>query len=260
MTLLPGPSPTTPQPDSPAPHALTLRGAAWGIRHCVIHAVAERVRLPWWLGNVQERVVFYAGTAAIGSFVLAIAKAALLVNSPSLFLLANVLFTLGISAAKGVVVVRYRRVPRAHTGRGVLHHPTAVIAGILLATVSAVYVALCLPLLIGDKGTPYFDQAAAIGLAAIAFVEFGIALTGTLRASRKQPVLVITRTINLANALVMIALAQAALLSFSATGDYATGLGITSTAFGTASALLGVVLVWRFRPVGRARIGSTDDR
>ena len=89
-----------------------------------------------------------------------------------------------------------------------------------------------------------FEPLVAEILALIAFVELGFAITAAIRMRRsKQPLVRSIRVVNVGSALVLIVLAQAAILSFATTVESSWGVGVSALLFGGTAMLGGVALV-----------------
>ncbi|MGI9825026.1 hypothetical protein [Agromyces sp. Marseille-Q5079] len=217
-------------------------------------------RPPWWLATKEERAFFYAGVSALFNAVFAAAKLLLFLLEPNLFLLANVLFSLGVGAAKAIAVGSYRRSRRSATDRApsiAEQYRASTLIGAVLTGSAIVYIALCLPLLIETKVGFAFEPLIAEILALIAFIELGFAITGTIRTRHsKQPLVKSIRIVNLGSGLILLVLAQAAILSFASTADSSWGVGISAMLFGGSTVLCGLYLVIGSIVRGRA----TGDR
>jgi len=207
---------------------------------------AERFTAPWWLATRDERAIFYAGVSVLFSVVLAGAKFWLFLFEPSFFLIANVLFTIGVAIAKAVAVGAYRRASSSADAAAIPigdQFRATLVIGIVLAVSAVVYMGLCLPLLLGDEVSTTFDPIVAEILALIAFIEIGTAITGVIRTRHaRQPIVKAIRVVNLGSSCVMIVLAQAAILSFTSTESWSWGVGISAMLFGGAALLGGVYL------------------
>ena len=166
---------------------------------------------------------------------------------PNLFLLANVLFSLGVGVAKALAVRSYRRArssEHAAAPSAVEQYRAAARIGMVLTASAALYVGLCLPLLLGTTVSVAFEPLVAEILALIAFVELGFAITAAIRMRRsKQPLVRSIRVVNVGSGLVLLVLAQAAILSFATTVESSWGVGISALLFGGATLLGGVSLV-----------------
>ena len=89
-----------------------------------------------------------------------------------------------------------------------------------------------------------FEPLVAEILALIAFVELGFAITAAIRMRRsKQPLVRSIRVVNVGSALVLLVLAQAAILSFATTVESSWGVGVSAMIFGGATVLGGLSLV-----------------
>ena len=212
-------------------------------------------RTPWWLATMDERSFFYAGISSLFNLLFAAAKLVLFLLEPNLFLLANVLFSLGVGLAKALAVGSYRRArssEHAAAPSAVAQYRAATKIGVVLTASAALYVGLCLPLLLGKTVSVAFEPLVAEILALIAFVELGIAITAAIRMRRsKQPLVRSIRVVNVGSALVLLVLAQAAILSFASDVESSWGVGVSAMIFGGATMLGGLSLV--FHSARRAR-------
>ena len=103
-----------------------------------------------------------------------------------------------------------------------------------------------------------FEPLVAEILALIAFVELGFAITAAIRMRRsKQPLVRSIRVVNVGSALVLLVLAQAAILSFASTVESSWGVGVSALLFGGATMLGGLSLV--IHSARRARALLVDD-
>ena len=204
-------------------------------------------RTPWWLATMDERSFFYAGVSALFNLLFAAGKLVLFLVEPNLFLLANVLFSLGVGLAKAIAVRTYRRArssEHADAPTAVEQYQGATRIGIVLTASAMLYVGLCLPLLMGTTVSVAFEPLVAEILALIAFVELGFAITAAIRMRRsKQPLVRSIRVVNVGSAMVLLVLAQAAILSFATTVESSWGVGVSAMIFGSATVLGGVSLV-----------------
>ncbi|KQO97475.1 hypothetical protein ASF30_13645 [Leifsonia sp. Leaf264] len=195
---------------------------------------------------MDERSFFYAGVSALFNLLFAVGKLVLFLVEPNLFLLANVLFSLGIGIAKATAVAAYRRArssEHAAAPSTVEQYRAATRIGIVLSAAAALYVGLCLPLLTGATVSVDFEPLVAEILALIAFVELGFAITAAIRMRRsKQPLVRSIRVVNVGSGLVLIVLAQAAILSFATTVESSWGVGISALLFGGTTVLGGLFL------------------
>src|SRR6478736_2979506 len=218
-------------------------------------------RTPWWLATMDERSFFYAGISALFNLLFAAAKLVLFLVEPNLFLLANVLFSLGVGLAKALAVRTYRRSRSAEhrpAPSAIEQYRAATRIGIVLTSSAVLYVGLCLPLLVGTSVSVAFEPLVAEILALIAFVELGFAITAAIRMRRsKQPLVRSIRVVNVGSALVLLVLAQAAILSFASTVESSWGVGVSAMIFGGATVFGGLSLVIHSaRRAGALRDGS----
>jgi hypothetical protein len=216
--------------------------------------------MPWWLASMDERSFFYAGVSALFNLLFAAAKLVLFLVEPNLFLLANVLFSLGVSAAKAIAVGSYRRSrssEHADAPSAIAQYRAATRIGIVLSASAVLYVGLCLPLLMGTSVSVAFEPLVAEILALIAFVELGFAITAAIRMRRsKQPLVRSIRVVNVGSALVLVILAQAAILSFATTAESSWGVGVSAMIFGGATVVGALSLI--FHSARRVRELSSE--
>jgi len=182
---------------------------------------------------------------------VAVWKTALIVVSPSLFLLANLVFTIGVVAAK-VVAIRAHAAMRANaTGAGTAdasrHHRSAYRAiGALVSMLSIAYVLSCLPMALGTSRAEAYDRHIAVLIATVTFVELVLSVHGAMSARRNKDLLVeAIKLTNLAASLILLVLTQTALMSFAYRGDATVYNGVCGMVFGSVAALIGVYMLAR---------------
>ncbi|MFT4051202.1 MAG: hypothetical protein QM677_03010 [Microbacterium sp.] len=190
----------------------------------------------------------YLSAAAIPSHLLMGGwKGALLIVSPSLFMLANVLFTLGLAGVKLIVVLadgRHRR-----TGDDAVLTRAYRAGGLVLLLLSLVYAGLCLPLLLGQASTERYSYEVAIAIATVTFVELGFSIHGFVSSRRRGDLLMeAVKLSNLAAALIFLVLTQTALLSMTSETDHSRYNGICGIVMGAGAALIGLRLLLRRVP------------
>lgn len=198
--------------------------------------------------DTGRRTIYLAAMAIPGHLLMAGSKTLVLLFSFSAFMTANILFTFGLAVIKVLVVAADRRAVR----RGIT---TAIprayrTTGLLVLILSIAYVVSCLPLALGHNTSDRYDENVAIAIAAIAFTELGFSVHGLLASRRNDDVLMeAIKLSNLASSLVLIVLAQTALLSMSAatTEDPSRYNGVCGVALGTLAALIGAYMLTRSR-------------
>ncbi|MDN3310348.1 hypothetical protein QWJ90_05360 [Microbacterium oryzae] len=169
-------------------------------------------RLASAMKDTGRRNVVLAAAAVPVHVTVAGSKTLVLLGHFSTFIAANVLFTLGMAAVKILVVRAHRSEEGGHGTEAALR--TYRISGILLTSMAAVYTVACIPLALGEQVRVGYDRYVAIALAVIALVELGLAIHGFFSARRLGDVLMrAVKLGNMAAALVLLVLAQTALLS-----------------------------------------------
>lgn len=206
-------------------------------------------RLPWWLATKDERSIFYAGMSGLLNLGLALMKFLLFILSPSSFLIANVVFSFGVFVEKLIAVRTYRM---SRLSANAVEPPledqyrATLKVGVVLAISAALYMGLCLPLILGEAVALSFDPLIAEILALVAFTEIGIAIVGVVRTRHAtQPLVKAIRVVNLSSSLVLLVLAQAAILSFASTEEWGWGVGLSALIFGAIAFLSGIYLIVR---------------
>ena len=188
-----------------------------------------------------------------GTLLMAAWKGALFVVAPSLFLLATVVFTVGVAVAKAGVI-RSHVTARRRASRGEIvdvaeaERRTYRATGILVTVLSLLYAVSFLPLLLGHSTAAHYGKWPAIIIAAITFGEIGLAMHGTISARHNRDRLTeAVKLTNLACGLVLLTLTQSALLSLEPDVDYGNANGISGVVFGSLAALVGGWMIWRSR-------------
>lgn len=160
--------------------------------------------------------------------------------SPDWFLLANIVFATGVIAAK-VYLLRRRVLLRtlqpdvAKRAEVVAYRRT----GVLIVALSAAYLLTLLPAMLGTHTFLGHDRVAAITLTVVAFTELTLSFVAA-NAGRKdtEPIASAIRRMNIAMAVIMMALAQSALVT--AFGDDGSPTGTSAAvAFGLIAAAIG---------------------
>lgn len=174
------------------------------------------------LRNKEQRWAATGMASAAGTLVLAAIKALLGVYAASAFLALNALFSVTAAIAKIIIV------------RGDGAHLRS--AGIVLNAGSIPLALYCAGMVFAGWGSnAHYDNIAGITVAAGAFADFGLAISGIVSARKMDRVhFMALKQVNLACALVMVQLAQVALLSFAGettcTSELANGvMGLACT-------------------------------
>lgn len=224
------------RPGRPAAQSQTRDGAAL------------RVPLVVRMRDTGRRNVYFSAAAIPGHVAMAGWKGSLMFVSPSLFILANALFTLGLAGAKTLIVVSDRRVQRGSTTAA----RTAYRAGgVLLIVLAAAYIASCIPYLVGSDSTGEYEYVIAIAIATVTFAELGFSFHGFFSSRKRGDILMeMNKLGNLAASLVLLVLTQTALLSMASEGDHTFYNGLCGVIMGSVVVLIGVYMLVRRVPVG----------
>lgn len=212
---------------------------------------ASRVLLA--MRDTSRRNIYFSAAAIPGHLLLAGWKGGLLIVSPSLFMLANVLFTLGLAAIKVLIVVADRRMSRAGDASADRH--AYRVTGVILLVLSVAYLVCCLPIALGYTSTERYSYEIAIAIAAVTFAELGFSIHGFFSSRRRGDLLMeAVKLGNLAASLVLLVLTQTALLSMAATGDHSRFNGLCGIimGFGVASIAVRMLLGPATREPGRS--------
>lgn len=227
-----------------APAGIPVGARSWVGR--IVHdaGAAFRHRVP--------RLFLLAHVSLLTSTVVLIAKAVVLVVAPSWFLLANVAFATGVLVTKIVVLSHWRRGrTRAPTERAHVARQLYAWTGIAALALGSLYIVMCLPTVFGERMSGTHDLWAGIIIAAVAFTELVLCIIGLVTGRRDaDPLASSIRRLNLCSALVLIVLAQSALLS-AITPEAQTLNGFTGIAFGALVVMLGAGPLHRHREVLR---------
>lgn len=230
--------------DNTAPAGIPAGVRSWA-RHIVRDVgAAFRHRVP--------RLFLLAHVSLLTSTVVLIAKGVLLVVAPSWFLLANVVFATGILATKIMVLLNWRLGrKRTPTERARVARQLYARTGIAVLALGIVYVVMCLPTVFGERMSGTQELWAGIVIAAVAFTELVLCIIGLITGRRDaDPLASSIRRLNLCSTLVLIVLAQSALLSAIAP-ESQTLNGFTGIAFGALVVMLGAGPLHRHREVLR---------
>lgn len=220
-----------------------------------MNALLREVRSGALLRDKTRRALFFTAASIPGSVAMAAWKGALFLVAPSLFLLATVLFNLGVIAAKTLVVrthVSARR-RRALAEGGVesvreQHRRAYRTTGILVTVLSLLYTLSFIPLFFASAEKISYDRPVAVLIAAITFAELGLAIHGTVSARRNRDLLSeAVKLTNVAAGLVLLTLTQSALLSLEKDIDAGHANAVSGVVFGTVAVGIGVSMLVRSR-------------
>lgn len=207
--------------------------------------------------DTGRRNIYLSAASIVSHLLLAGGKTVLMVVSPSLFMLANVVFTFGLAMVKLVVVLadRHWRV------RGDDSVPLRAyrLIGLVLLALALSYVVLCVPLALGHARPERheYEITIAISIATLAFVELGLSIHGLAASRRGRDVLMeAVKLTNVAAALILLVLTQTALLAMTSEVDHSRYNGVCGIIMGTGGALIGLRMLLRRRPVRRAAAES----
>ena len=192
------------------------------------------------------RLLLLARFSLVPTLVFLIAKVALWFASPNWFLLAYILFSSGIVLTKAWILLRNRQHARlSFRARRVADRALYRRTGVILLALAIGVVLTSVPVLLGDTVPPSSDFWIGIAIAAVAFTEITLSLIGFVTGRRDGHLIASAlRRVNLASELMLLALAQAALLSALAPGyDAVNGLAVVL--LGTVCALLGAGMLYR---------------
>jgi len=200
-----------------------------------------------------RRALLFTMVSIPGALAMAAWKAALFVIAPSYFLLATVVFTIGVAVAKAGIIrshvfVKKREIAGSAVDTGAAQERAYRATGALVLGLSAVYALSFLPQLTGAEDTIAYDRPVAIIIAAITFGEIGLAIHGTVSAKRNRDLLTeAVKLTNLAAGLVLIPLTQSALLSIEPQLESGIANAFSGILFGTLAAGVGAWMLCRSR-------------
>lgn len=204
--------------------------------------------------NKTRRAILFTILSIPGALLMAAWKAAVFVITPSLFLMATVLFAVGSVVAKSRVVAAHVSARRRESAGSHHHDPelsrrTYRSTGVIVTALAGLYTGSFLPMLTGDTDSVRYDQPVAIAIAAITFGELGLAIHGTVSARRNSDFLVeAVKLTNLAGGLVLLTLTQSALLSIDPDVEAGNANAISGLVFGSLATAIGGWMIWRSRP------------
>ncbi|MGO2660606.1 hypothetical protein [Mycetocola reblochoni] len=187
--------------------------------------------------------MYFSAAAIPGHVAMAGWKGSLLLVSPSLFVLANAVFTLGLAGAKTLIVVADRR-GRAGSRRSA--RTAYRTGGALLLVLALAYTAGCLPYLLGAERTGDYDRPVALAIATLAFAELGLSIHGLVSSRRRGDLLMeLNKLGNLSASLVLLVLTQTALLSMTDERDLSFYNGLCGAIMGALVALIATFMLLR---------------
>lgn len=200
--------------------------------------------------DVVNRWLLTTCLSIAGSVLFTVAKMALGLMSASSFLFANGLYNLGVAASKALCLRGYLQgheigqaggeEERLRVERGMYRT-----VGIIVAVFGALYAAHGAGMVFFGVGAGVsYGQVEGISIATLAFTEIGLAIGGLFSVKAKgEPALAALKLTNMANSLVAMSLAQAALLSFSASDAPSVANGLGALFFGAGAAVAGAFMV-----------------
>ncbi|WP_159501479.1 hypothetical protein [Microbacterium sp. 18062] len=193
------------------------------------------------LRDAGRRNVYFSAAAIPGHLAMAGWKGGLMLIAPSLFILGNVVFTLGLVGVKTLIVASDRRDRR---GSATAAKRAYRCGGALLVVLAAIYIACCIPYPGGSKATDEYDPVVAIAIAAVTFVELGFSVHGLVSSRKRKDLLMeLNKLGNLAASLILLVLTQTALLSMASEADHTFSNALCGLAMGSAVALIGVYML-----------------
>lgn len=210
-----------------------------------VPAVARVLGVSWIARflDAGRRHVYLSMAAIPGNVATAGWKLSLFVIEPSVFVLANAAFSLGIASSKALVLLADRRAHRGAPGavRTAYRAASAILLGL-----AVVYGLSCLPLLLGVDRTADYGHDVAIAIASVSFAELTAAVVGLVSSRRRRDLLMeLNMLCNVSAGLVLLVLTQTALLSMSGDGDHRTYNGLCGTIMVVIIAGIGTVMLLR---------------
>jgi hypothetical protein len=208
------------------------------------------------------RLFFFAGVSVGLGIVMLVAKLALFVATPDWFLLANIVFASGAVGTKIYLLRRratIRRMSIADAKRA--ERRAYVQTGWAIIVLSALYLLTLAPALLGASTFHGQELWSGIAIAVVAFTELILSLIAAVSGRRDlEPIASAIRRMNLATAIVLIALAQSALIAAVGPSGAQTSAP-TALGFGTAAAVVGAGMLVRIRRIPSAQLpaGAAED-
>jgi len=209
-----------------------------------------------------RRAVLFTMVSIPGTLLMATWKAALFVVAPSLFLLATVIFTVGVAVAKAGVIRSHVAAQRRQRASGTVdatdyQRRTYRATGLMVLVLSGLYTLSFLPFLLGDSTEVDYGRELAIIIAAVTFGELILAVHGTISARRNSDLLTeAVKLTNLAAGLILLTLTQSALLSLEPTVNAGNANAISGLVFGSLAAAVGGWMLWRSRVATSTDLGA----
>lgn len=189
--------------------------------------------------DTSRRNIYFSAASIPGHLAMAAWKGILLVVSVSLFMAANVAFTLGLALVKFLVVTAAGQ-DRAETARRRVYR----LCGGIVLTLALAYAVCCIPLALGLTSAERYSPTVSIAIATVAFSELGFSIHGFVSARRHRDLLMeAVKLSNLAASLILLVLAQTALLSTSATEDHSVYDGVCGIVMGLGAAAVGLHMI-----------------
>jgi hypothetical protein len=159
-----------------------------------------------------------------------------------------VVFSLGLVALRVLAVTTHRRTSSALADEAFRHRRVYRSTGLSLVVLAGIYIVGCLTLLARGTDTGGFDQYTSITIATLTFTELALALYGLVAARRSADLLVeVVKLGNLAGAVILLVLTQAALISYSQP-EASTHTHYVGTLCGVIVALIGGYMLIRRLP------------
>jgi len=205
------------------------------------------------MGDKTRRALLFTMVGIPAALLMVAWKAALFVVAPSLFLFATVLFNLGVAVAKAGIIrshvgLRRREVALETVDASTNHRRSYRKTGVLVTSMSALYTMSFIPMFVGESHEIHYDRNVAVIIAAVTFVEIGLAVHGSISARRNSDMLTeAVKLTNLASGLVLLTLTQSALLSLEPDVDIGYANAISGIVFGSLATGVGGWMLWRSR-------------
>ena len=159
-------------------------------------------------------------------------KLVLAVPYESLLLAITGLYAITLSVIRSIALRTYLR-DETHNRRTI---------GVAVIVLSLAYAITCIPMVVGTESwTKNYTEVAGIAIATITFTEIGLAVNGAIRnRHHPAPMVAALQLSNLAGALIVLPVTQAAILSFTHPDDPSQAAGVTGILCGVAAAGLGL--------------------
>lgn len=213
------------------------------------------------LRDKVRRAIAFTVMSIPANLLFAAWKVVLAVQECSVFILAAAAFNIGLAVIKFVLVRAHIRVLAVPAHRGITIDPGLAalraqreyrFTGLLIILLSIGFVVGSLPLTFAVERFGTLSTWSSIQIAALSFVEFGLAVHGMVSARRNRtPLVEAVKWANLAGSLVLLALAQTALMTSEHSSPNERYFGGSGVVFGLAAAACGFGMVVR---VARGRL------